>query len=97
MHTMTSCMSGSSPGRKAESRASLLPSTSVVSAGQISCTDGAGSLKSSCAYGATEGAANAMHAVRVPPQALDTLLLCKCHARGPTMPVSAANILLEPA
>ena len=35
--TMMSCMSGSSDGRNAESRASLLPSTSFVSAGQISC------------------------------------------------------------
>ena len=39
MRTMTSCMSGSSPDRKAESRASLLPSTGMVSAGQISCAE----------------------------------------------------------
>ena len=39
MHTMMPCMSGSSPGKKAESRASLLPSTGVVSAGQISCRE----------------------------------------------------------
>ena len=36
-HTIRSCMSGSAEGRKAESKASLLPSTGVVSAGQISC------------------------------------------------------------
>ena len=39
IRTMMSCMSGSSPGKKAESRASLLPSTGVVSAGQISCRE----------------------------------------------------------
>ena len=39
MRTMTSCMSSSFPGRKAESRASLLPSTGVVSAGHISCAE----------------------------------------------------------
>ncbi len=35
---MMSCMSWASDGRNAESRASLLPSTGVVSAGQISCS-----------------------------------------------------------